>query len=154
MAGSAYPSNPYAMDHWPVHPGTSKNTSQETLPPYQETGSKNIVVAEKEVAAKTSQPKKQRFSTLKSILSGVFAPASHPPESTSGTLTRTAGDVHKHNPHYVLEKAADASAASKDSKPSTPRSESRSGTLKSILTGDVHKHNAHRVLEESVMRKT
>ncbi|KAJ9624793.1 hypothetical protein H2203_004743 [Taxawa tesnikishii (nom. ined.)] len=133
MAGSAYPSNPYAMDHWPVHPGTSKNTSQETLPPYQETGSKNIVVAEKEVAAKTSQPKKQRFSTLKSILSG---------------------DVHKHNPHYVLEKAADASAASKDSKPSTPRSESRSGTLKSILTGDVHKHNAHRVLEESVMRKT
>ncbi|KAJ9630479.1 hypothetical protein H2203_001000 [Taxawa tesnikishii (nom. ined.)] len=111
--------------------GSSLNTSHETLPPYQESQSKDIIVTEKEVPANAAtQPHHQsKLSTLKSILSG---------------------DARRHSSAYrVPERAAHASSADEEGSGSGTSTRSRSGTLKSIFSGSVHKHNPYSVLERA-----
>ncbi|KAK1063368.1 hypothetical protein LTR12_007425 [Friedmanniomyces endolithicus] len=62
------------------------------------------------------------------------------------------GDVHKHNPRYVLEESVTGQrscARSSSPKCSDSKSSSSQSTLKSILTGDVHKYHPMYRLEES-----
>ncbi|KAK0357098.1 hypothetical protein LTR91_003446 [Friedmanniomyces endolithicus] len=62
------------------------------------------------------------------------------------------GDVHKHNPRYVLEESVTGQrshARSTNLNTSDPKSKSTQSTLKSILTGDVHKYHPMYRLEES-----
>ncbi|KAK0933979.1 hypothetical protein LTR48_002361 [Friedmanniomyces endolithicus] len=62
------------------------------------------------------------------------------------------GDVHKHNPRYVLEESVTGQrshARSTSPNPSDSKSKSSQTTLKSILTGDVHKYHPMYRLEES-----
>ncbi|KAK0266256.1 hypothetical protein B0A54_04742 [Friedmanniomyces endolithicus] len=62
------------------------------------------------------------------------------------------GDVHKHNPRYVLEESVTGQrshARSTNLNTSDPNSKSTQSTLKSILTGDVHKYHPMYRLEES-----
>ena len=113
--------------------------AREQLPAYSEAinAKASVLVTEKEPARKQSKKPKspERWATLKGILTG---------------------EVHKHNPRYVLEEShtGKPSAAREPRKPSSsstvPTSTSTStSTLKSILTGEVHKHNPRYVLEES-----
>ncbi|KAK0277886.1 hypothetical protein LTR35_009722 [Friedmanniomyces endolithicus] len=62
------------------------------------------------------------------------------------------GDVHKHNPRYVLEESVTGQrshARSTSPNPSDSKSKSSQTMLKSILTGDVHKYHPMYRLDES-----
>lgn len=96
----------------------------EQLPAYSE-ATKNgapVEVTEKDLSklrAKQSKSSNGRMSTLKSILTG---------------------DVHKHNPRYVLEESLTGeSSRTRPTQQQRPKAESSSvgssSTLKSILTG-------------------
>lgn len=117
--------------------------SNEELPLYSEAilGYKAPVIVEKELAQPQSK-KSSKMSTLKSILTG---------------------DVHKHNPHFVLEESvtgrphpmrqerSQSTSTQSSTSSSSSSSSPTSSTLKSILTGETHRkyHPMYR-LEESV----
>ncbi|KAK5732168.1 hypothetical protein LTR17_010745 [Elasticomyces elasticus] len=61
------------------------------------------------------------------------------------------GDVHKHNPRYVLEESVTGQPSVARSTSSKPAESKRTqSTLRSILTGDVQKHHPMYRLEESM----
>ncbi|KAK0848787.1 hypothetical protein LTR03_005575 [Friedmanniomyces endolithicus] len=80
------------------------------------------------------------------------SPASRSPRLNPTLKSILTGDVHKHNPRYVLEESVTGQrshARSTSPNPSDSKSKSSQSTLKSILTGDVHKYHPMYRLEES-----
>ncbi|KAK5682235.1 hypothetical protein LTS10_005361 [Elasticomyces elasticus] len=73
------------------------------------------------------------------------------PGKMSTIKSSLTGDVHKHNPRYVLEESVTGQpsvARSTSSKSAEPKK--TQSTLRSILTGDVQKHHPMYRLEESM----
>ncbi|KAK3075773.1 hypothetical protein LTR53_000598 [Teratosphaeriaceae sp. CCFEE 6253] len=111
--------------------------AEEQLPAYSDAadGRAPAYVDEKQTSRQQSERSKGsgRMATIRSILTG---------------------DVHKHNPRYVLEESMTGqSTRSLASTPKATGSKSSPSTLKSILTGDVHKHHPMYRLEESADQK-
>ena len=100
----------------------SRQSSEEQLPAYSDAmkGQEPIEISEKELQLEQpSEKRSSKMSTLKQILKG---------------------DVHKHNPRYVLEASVTAQPSKPRSEPSKPKSKS-SSTLKSVLNGELQHCN-------------
>ncbi|TKA80912.1 hypothetical protein B0A55_01672 [Friedmanniomyces simplex] len=118
--------------------------AEEQLPAYSDAvnGRSPAYITEKEISQHQQQQSKQwkgpgKMSTIKSILTG---------------------EVHKHNPRYVLEESVTGQrtvprSTTPKSSETKPKSKPSQSTLKSILTGDVHKfHPMYRVEENADAR--
>ncbi|KAK4950749.1 hypothetical protein LTR10_010742 [Elasticomyces elasticus] len=116
------------------HTHDQSHVSDEQLPAYSaaETGQSPAYIREKAFSLQPLQQSKGpgKMSTIKSILTG---------------------DVHKHNPRYVLEESVTGQPSVARPTSSKPAESKRTqSTLRSILTGDVQKHHPMYRLEESM----